>query len=178
MLFYYRLTNFYQNHRRYVKSYDQDQLSGTARSNGSIDSSDCDPLQLDHNGKAYYPCGLIANSMFNDTFSSPVAINAEANNAPNTTYEMTKEGISWDSDKELYKTTKYTEDQVVPPPFWRARYPEYSLPDYPLPDLQTMYDFQVWMRTAGLPNFSKLALRNDTTHMAVGQYQVEIQDCE
>ena len=46
VLLYYQLTNFYQNHRRYVKSFDQAQLNGEFRDNSSIDASDCDPLQL------------------------------------------------------------------------------------------------------------------------------------
>ncbi|CAC9886619.1 unnamed protein product [Aureobasidium pullulans] len=107
VLFYYQLTNFYQNHRRY----------------------------------AYYPCGLIANSMFNDSF-----------------------GIAWSSDGDLYKNTAYTADQVSPPPNWRIMYPEYN-ESIPIPNIHDWEEFHVWMRTAGLPSFSKLALRNDTATM-------------
>lgn len=178
VLFYYQLTNFYQNHRRYVKSYDQDQLMGNFRSNSTISSSDCDPLKIDsETGKAIYPCGLIANSLFNDTFFSPVALNSAGTNDANTTYFMTNTGIAWSDDKDLYKTTAYTEDQVSPPPDWRLRYPTYNS-SFPLPSLHTNEEFQVWMRTAGLPNFSKLALRNDTAVMASGRYQVDLYDCE
>lgn len=59
----YRLTNFYQNHRQYVKSFNADQLMGQPVSAGSL-GPDCDPLR-ESNGKAVYPCGLIANSVFN-----------------------------------------------------------------------------------------------------------------
>ena len=41
-----------------------------------------------------------------------------------------------------------------------------------------MEEFQVWMRTAGLPTFSKLALRNDNQTMKAGNYQVDIDDCK
>jgi len=178
VLFYYQLTNFYQNHRRYVKSFDQDQLQGEFRSNASIASSDCDPLEIDPvSGKAYYPCGLIANSLFNDTFHSPIALNPAGSNAADETYQMTNNGIAWDSDKALYKTSAYTVDQVVPPVNWAKQYPEYSA-DYPLPDLHNWEEFQVWMRTAGLPAFSKLALRNDVAPMRSGRYQVDIYDCK
>src|SRR4051794_5478217 len=44
VLFYYRLTNFYQNHRRYAKSFNTDQLSGKAVSASTIHGSDCTPL--------------------------------------------------------------------------------------------------------------------------------------
>ena len=39
---YYQLDNFYQNHRRYVKSRDNDQLNGIYKS--VVDISDCDPI--------------------------------------------------------------------------------------------------------------------------------------
>lgn len=179
ILLYYRLTNFYQNHRRYVKSFDQDQLDGKFESNDTISNSNCDPLKLDPvTGKAYYPCGLIANSQFNDTFHSPVALNSAGANADNVTYVMTNQGISWDTDKDLYNPTAYTVDDVVPPPNWRLRYPNGYNAQFPLPDLHNMPEFQVWMRTAGLPSFSKLALRNDSTAMASGRYQIDIYDCE
>lgn len=175
VLFYYRLTNFYQNHRRYVKSLDTQQLMGNAQSNASIAASDCDPLQVDEaTGKAYYPCGLIANSLFNDTFTSPNLTNPSAGAEP--TYNMSQRGIAWDSDKELYKETEYTIDQVVPPRNWKQRYPNGYTETEPLPDLHNDEAFQVWMRTAGLPTFSKLAMRNDTASMPIGRYQLSIYD--
>lgn len=64
VLFYYKLSNFYQNHRRYVKSLDTDQLKGKHVSVSDLQNSDCKPLDT-INGKAIYPCGLIANSLFN-----------------------------------------------------------------------------------------------------------------
>ncbi|KAI5239885.1 Lem3/Cdc50 [Aureobasidium subglaciale] len=176
VLFYYQLTNFYQNHRRYVKSLDADQLKGNFVDNSTIDGSDCDPLRLDDNGKAYYPCGLIANSLFNDTFITPRLLN-DRNDADPVNYTMTNKGIAWDSDGELYKKTAYTADQVSPPPNWRIMYPEYS-DDIPIPNIHEWEEFHVWMRTAGLPSFSKLALRNDTTTMQSGQYEMDIYDCE
>ena len=36
VIFYYRLTNFYQNHRQYVKSLDSNQLLGVAESHSTI----------------------------------------------------------------------------------------------------------------------------------------------
>lgn len=174
---YYRLTNFYQNHRRYVKSLDTDQLRGHALSNSSIGGSSCDPIRRDANGKAYYPCGLIANSLFNDTINSPVAVNL-AGGAPGETYRMTNKSIAWSSDAELYKKTDYTNDQVSPPPNWHERFPDGYTDENPIPDLSTYEEFQVWMRTAGLPTFSKLALRNDEDTMTTGIYQMDIYDCE
>jgi hypothetical protein len=168
---YYRLTNFYQNHRRYVKSLDLDQLKGKAVSNHTIGGSSCDPLRLDPSGKAYYPCGLIANSLFNDTFSSPHRVGG----SDNSTYEMTNKGISWSSDRDLYKPTKYAPHDVAPPPNWEKRYPGGYTERNPPPNIQEDEEFQVWMRTAGLPTFSKLARRNDNEPMKAGNYQLDIE---
>ena len=178
VLLYYQLTNFYQNHRRYVQSFDQDQLKGSDRDNKSVAGSDCDPLQLDADGKAYYPCGLIANSLFNDTFFNPVGLNPPGSNDGSKVYNMTSKGTAWGSDKDLYGTTKYKYGDVVPPPNWREQYPEYS-ENFPFKDLHEDDAFQVWMRTAGLPYFSKLALRNDDDEpMEMGRYEIRIYDCE
>ena len=71
---YYELENFYQNHRRYVKSRDDKQLLGTLKS----DVPDCKPFDTckENEGtckngnqtltasSAFLPCGAIANSLF------------------------------------------------------------------------------------------------------------------
>ena len=68
---YYVLTDFHQNHKRYVRSVDFDQLHGKT----SNPSSPCDPqsrLQAPgapNEGKIN-PCGLQAWSFFNDTISN------------------------------------------------------------------------------------------------------------
>ncbi len=73
VFFYYKLTNFYQNHRRYVKSLNSDQLKGKAIQSGDLDDSDCSPLgSIDH--KPIYPCGLIANSLFNGMSTSALSL--------------------------------------------------------------------------------------------------------
>ena len=58
---YYGLTNFYQNHRRYVKSRDESQLLGDVEKEPN---SDCTPFAKLEN-KTIVPCGAIANSLFN-----------------------------------------------------------------------------------------------------------------
>lgn len=63
---YYGLSNYYQNHRRYVKSRDDNQLLGNLDINPS---RDCMPFDFanDSDGikRPVAPCGAIANSMFN-----------------------------------------------------------------------------------------------------------------
>ena len=186
VMLYYRLTNFYQNHRRYVKSVDEGQLQGQNKTAAQLNSDGtCTPLTVAPNGKPYYPCGLIANSLFNgtyssrfitdlDTFHAPVLLNVDDSAAPNETYEMTTQDIAWSSDQVRFGQTTYTNDQVEPPPNWVLRYPNGYTDQNPIPNLSTYYELQVWMRTAGLPTFSKLALRNSTATMQAGTYQVNI----
>lgn len=86
---YYGLTNFYQNHRRYVKSRDDNQLLGEF---GATPSTDCAPFDL-VDGKPIVPCGAIANSIFNDTFYL-----SSDSNGP---VPVLRTGIAWPSDKEI-----------------------------------------------------------------------------
>ncbi|GMM51492.1 aminophospholipid translocase regulatory protein [Starmerella bacillaris] len=167
--FFYRMSNFYQNHRRYVLSYNEKQIEGHAVAADDLgNSGDCKPLSHNDEGKAYYPCGLIANSMFNDTFSKELV------GVDNTeSYWFTNKGISWPSDRSRFKKTKYNASEVVPPPNWAEAYPD-GYNDDNLPDVSTWEEFQNWMRTAGLPTFAKMALRNDTTDLTAGTYEVNI----
>lgn len=72
---------------RYVKSRSDQQLR--SRSDES-DTSTCKPEDGNANG-TIVPCGLVAWSMFNDTFSF-------TNN--NQELRITKKGISWKSDRD------------------------------------------------------------------------------
>ncbi|KAH7392918.1 CDC50 family protein-like protein [Pyrenochaeta sp. MPI-SDFR-AT-0127] len=176
VLFYYRLTNFYQNHRRYVKSVDINQLKGKYRSAADIRSGDCDPLDVAPNdGRPYYPCGLIANSMFNDTFGNLTSSNRQGTQSSDF-YNMTSAGTSWSHEGDLYGKTAYQPHEVVPPPNWQEQYPEDGYNSTELPNLHTWEQFQVWMRTAGLPTFSKLAQRNDNEVLKSGTYRLKIFD--
>lgn len=87
---YYGLTNFYQNHRRYVKSRDDAQLLGEF---SSPVSTDCIPFNENTNGKQIVPCGAIANSLFNDTLKLH---SISLGDVP-----VLNTGIAWPSDKEI-----------------------------------------------------------------------------
>lgn len=176
VLFYYQLTNFYQNHRRYVNSFYDQQLAGKHVTASQVSGSTCEPLKTEEGtGKPFYPCGLIANSIFNDTFQSPYTVGNEE-----TAYNMSETGIAWDSDKDLFKniSSETALDSIAVPLNWRVRYPNGYTDSNPPPNLGTDEHFMVWMRTAGLPTFSKLYMRNDTEKMAKGTYQVDIVHCE
>ena len=66
---YYGLTNFYQNHRRYVKSRDDKQLRGEKIPGNKL-NTDCEPYKTynDTSDVGIAPCGAIANSLFNGEY--------------------------------------------------------------------------------------------------------------
>ncbi|EIN07646.1 cell cycle control protein [Punctularia strigosozonata HHB-11173 SS5] len=171
---YYKLTNFFQNHRRYVKSLDTDQLRGKAVSHSTISGGACKPLdvkKVNGSDKIIFPCGLIANSVFNDTFSNLTLVSSSSSG----TYTFSEKGIAWPGEAKKYTSkTKYSLDQIVPPPNWALRYPDGYTDANPPPDLKNDEHFQNWMRTAGLPTFTKLYGRNDHDDLEAGTYQMTI----
>jgi hypothetical protein len=175
--FFYNLENFYQNHRRYVNSFNAKQRLGDAVDGRTINDSTCNPIASQPgSGKIIYPCGLVANSIFNDTFSSPLLLAVPGEAIDNETYPMTKKGIAWAGMKELYGETKYKLDEIAPPPNWEKRYPDGYTETNPPPNLKEDEEFQNWMMLAAAPNFYKLYQKNDQDPMRSGQYQVNIED--
>ena len=167
---YYELDNFYQNHRQYVKSRADKQLQGVT----GAKLAGCEPLTVDanHPNMELVPCGLIANSLFNDTFTLTGA----------TT--MSETGIAWKSDlsAKFANTAAYNAAVVAgeapadaakctldrwggnnctcgADPTKKCK--KYLYQSYPkITPLQVQgvknEHFVVWMRTAGLPKFRKL----------------------
>lgn len=173
ILLYYKLSNFFQNHRRYVKSLDANQLKGNWRSVDDLKNGDCKPVAVRDN-KPIYPCGLIANSQFNDTFSNLTLLNPSEGASNN--YAMSETGIAWPGEAKKYVSKpSYTNvTDLVPPPNWQARFPNGYTDQNPPPDLHADEHFQNWMRTAGLPTFTKLYSRNDVDKLVKGRYQVVV----
>ena len=98
---YYQLDNFYQNHRRYVKSRSNKQLLGNLLTEEEL-TDDCSPIVLNRDigrfvsvdkvtplkmDEPAFPCGLVAKSLFNDTFSLAKTDGEEV--------VMTTTGIAW-----------------------------------------------------------------------------------
>lgn len=104
------------------------------------------------------PCGLIAKSMFNDTFalysSDDVDSNGDLLEANRVV--INEEGIAWESDI-LYKFNNTYNWQTTPTQWMDM----------------TNEHFIVWMRTAGLPNFRKLWGKLED-QLEVGSYYVDI----
>lgn len=182
---YYNLKNYYQNHRRYVKSRSALQLEGTNLAESAV-SLDCDPL-VKNGTLLLNPCGLIANSFFTDIITLVT---------PGRTLD--ESGISWSSDNSrfsqvdgfFYEQVPLTTASSINDTFCSSYLgvsPSYAYPYDGMPNAQgemycfyypdndsTQYlyetypqqispidgvtdeHFIVWMRTAGLPSFRKL----------------------
>ncbi|KAI6678720.1 hypothetical protein NL676_039516 [Syzygium grande] len=155
---YYQLSNFYQNHRRYVKSRSDEQL----RSNRSErKTTNCEPEALVGQDQPIVPCGLIAWSLFNDTYKFTV------NHKP---LNVNKSNIAWDSDRKH----KFGSD-VYPKNFQSGRLIGGAKLDSSIP-LSEQEDLIVWMRTAALPTFRKLYGRIETNLEANNKITVTIQN--
>jgi len=171
---YYKLTNFYQNHRKYVKSLSYNQLKGQVIGSAEAATS-CTQMSTDPSGKIYYPCGLIANSVFNDTFFLNLTLlNVPGSAGNNVSYPFSDTGITWSSDRSKYGATNVDPSTVVPPPNWQKRYPTgYNTSN--LYDPSTDEHFQVWMRTSWFPTFRKLYAKYTTGDpLPAGTYQISV----
>ncbi|KAK1326379.1 putative ALA-interacting subunit 2 [Acorus calamus] len=134
---YYQLDNYYQNHRRYVKSRSDRQLQEGLKYK---DISSCKPEESS-NGLPIVPCGLIAWSLFNDTFTF-IHESVELN--------VNRKNIAWQSDRDH----KFGKD-VYPFNFQNGTLVGGKRLDPNIP-LSEQEDLIVWMRTAALPSFRKL----------------------
>ncbi|KAL1117372.1 hypothetical protein AAG570_004698, partial [Ranatra chinensis] len=154
---YYCLSNFYQNHRRYVKSRDDFQLLGKL---DPVPSADCEPFAYTKGHVPIAPCGAIANSLFSDelTLHSSVRNGQEV--------PLLRTGIAWPSDKEIkFRNPPGTDLQSAFKGFARPVGWKKDIWDLD-PENESNNGFQnedliVWMRTAALPSFRKLYRRVD-----------------
>ena len=89
----------------------------------------------------------------------------------NQTYNFTENGIAWGGIAKNYAAVPdyASPSDVLPPPGWRARYPD-GYENFP--NLREDEHFQVWMRVAALPTFRKLWARNDNEVMPSGRYRI------
>lgn len=213
---YYKLTNFYQNHRRFAKSRSDKQLTGSDVDSGSMSDAaplihpgeyfDAEGTRLNIDGVStrygdmvYNPAGLVAWSMFNDSFvlyamndTTPTLICNTSNFDRHTNFPLEpmgchKKGIAWSTDVDAkYKTPFLGARQ------WTARRSLYGAPELATDNayfengwyaseaghqvpVTTDEDFMVWMRTASLPTFRKL-LRVIDVDLLPGEYRMEIID--
>jgi len=178
---YYGLTNFYQNHRRYVKSRDDNQLLGQL---SSTVSSDCEPFAYEkENDKdiPIAPCGAIANSLFSDELTL-------YSTKHSMLVPLLKTGIAWPSDKNIkFRNPKGNLTEVfkdfAKPKNWTKNIYDLDPTDEENNGFQNE-DLIVWMRTAALPTFRKLYRRIDHTQdgfkngLVPGNYTLRVKYCK
>jgi len=174
VLIHYELSHFYQNHRLYVTSRDDEQLKG-AIVQTELAKDNCKPLQK-LGDQTINPCGLVANTFFNDVIK-----------LSDENYTMEEKGIAWNSDVEHrfkqpegFRSEQCDScDESCCNDDWSCNEPyvdeegkcfKYNYPN----DNETLYlheiypmaisplegvtneHFIVWMRTASQPTFRKL----------------------
>lgn len=139
---YYELDNFYQNHRRFIKSFSINQLAGSVLNSSQIED-DCSPivtvkdLGINKTIGGYYlepdapanPCGLYPRSFFNDTYSIYSANSGKV--------FINETGIAYPSDKNSRFISPLNAERLQ----WLNVSDEH---------------FMVWMRPAATSNFRKL----------------------
>uniref|UniRef100_A0A7S2TZW9 ALA-interacting subunit n=1 Tax=Lotharella oceanica TaxID=641309 RepID=A0A7S2TZW9_9EUKA len=160
--FSYGLTNYYQNFRRYVKSRSDWQLADVE---GTLET--CEPLENYDNGttgrRTLYPCGLVANSYFNDTFRAFYCPPNSDTCELLTGNDWKSTDIAWQSDVDTkFRSRPLASDETNVGP-----------QGFALPPVDNE-NFIVWMRAAGLPTFRKLYSTVDRSFQKGGTVLVEI----
>lgn len=151
---YYGLTNFYQNHRRYVRSRDDNQLLGIKEylENYKL-IKDCRPFDKDKDDRPIAPCGAIANSLFNDSFILKSPTGKQVN--------IFRKNIAWPSDRNIRFRNPHPLDNLESAFNGTGKPFNWPKPVYQLSKDSSENGFQnegliVWMQTAALPTFRKL----------------------
>jgi len=174
---YYHLEGFFQNHRKYLKSRSADQLK--AKSSPAKTS----PQELDEckpwvtsvvNNREFvnYPCGIIAQSVFNDSFALQIRSPQGGEFSNRIEVDSRAETIAWAPDVDTGKFTNLKPEGIS----------ENDLPNQALLNMWILQRFppvrceQVVISDTKPFVPTKLAMRNVTFQGASGR-QMLITDC-
>eukprot|EP00834_Sanchytrium_tribonematis_P005480 NODE_334_length_9322_cov_0.874458.p2 type:complete len:376 gc:universal NODE_334_length_9322_cov_0.874458:1480-353(-) len=169
---YYQLDNFYQSARSYAKSISFNQLKGKAIKDAS-QLSECDEVT---NSKIVYPCGRIANTIFNDTLirlsSIPRISEPDPSDSANLLLDKNNKITlkDWKSRDDLFKNTDYDPSDVIPPVNWAVNYTKDNISN-----ITTSNSFRVWSLISPFPKFRKLWAQMDQS-LQPGYYRLIIND--
>lgn len=181
---YYKLENFYQNHRRMIKSRDDVQLLAKTKVDIEKPDKECYINKPREDIIHVFPCGAMANSMFNDTifiydgkFTEDNLIDQIANPVNNndlSPWILEGEGITWTTDRiQKFDANSLVEESIKNETFdfnvqkplsWQVSADELGTKSdlyYRLASGTSGVgikneDFITWMRTSPLPTFKKL----------------------
>ncbi|XP_054158386.1 cell cycle control protein 50A-like [Oppia nitens] len=194
---YYELSGYYQSLMKYILSKNTAQLAGSLAIPDKCDDSggqyNMFMYEKVNNNKdmPVAPCGTIANSLFNDTFSLWRVSGDDSDNNNNggqsglQPVPLLYTGISWPTDRQKFHNPigiplKQAYANFTSPPYWRRQLWELD------PNNQDNNGMQnealiVWFHTAAFPQFRKLYARVDHNRETVyksglpaGDYVIKI----
>lgn len=153
---YYELNNFYTSHRRLVQSWDGYHYRGERH---TVTTRECYTYSTNNAGDVYFPCGMLPNSIFNDTISS-------------LNFNISRKQISF----PIFANAKYIDpnptlkntilSDTKPLPAWPKSI--YNIENGILNE-----DFIVWNYPSAFPNFRKMYARLDNS-LEIGVYNITV----
>ncbi|CAG0924789.1 unnamed protein product [Notodromas monacha] len=178
----------YTDCERYAKSFDATQLSGTIKNQVTEDCYPMDYLLVDKRRTPMMPCGMIANSMFNDTYeifySNSSILYREDSADENETripIPIRRTQIAWEIDKKrrfgnprgFHLNHAEAFNRTVRPVSWRKSVYELD-PENPGNNGLQNEPLMIWMRPAAFSTFKKIYGRidpwtNSSSYRAIGR---------
>lgn len=146
----YGIKNYYQNHRLYRLSQSFEQLLGHTDVVSACDS----PYKYEENqdgksGKTYYPCGMMANSYFTDSFKIVKKSNHQE-------LELITQNISWSGDRDIkFRPAQFDDAKLAWPKYWQTWINNNKSNNF-IPTTVQDERFINWMNPAAFPKFTKL----------------------
>ncbi|KAJ6223414.1 hypothetical protein RDWZM_001959 [Blomia tropicalis] len=168
---YYRIGRMYQNYMQYSSSIDEMQMIGHLKGSSDLCGKN---LTYGQDGKPILPCGMIANSFFNDTFqllllepSSIITTNVQKFPVPMKQSDMTWTPLHDVWNPPISSACAHTDDPVkcsyngtVKPPNWNQSIWQLDPHD---PGNNGFHNQQLlsWLRPAAFADFRKMIAKVD-----------------
>lgn len=184
---YYGLENYYQNYLSYTRSRDNYQLSGRILVSNE---EECTAQYMDDQQRPIVPCGLIANSLFNDTYQLSKIETLDTNEFKLIDIKIDKSNVSFPLwNKYMNPVLPPGCDSLicvfndtVRPRNWPKSIFEFDT-EHPANNGYRNGDFINWMQTAAFPSFKKLygqiVPEDNSNNIGIenGNYLIQINYC-